>query len=558
MSTARRARAAGLPSETAPLALLGVALAAAAALLLHFSSGLSFFQDSWDFLINRRGFTADAFLQPHNEHIVVIPVAIEQLLLRLFGMTSARPEFVVLTALLLVTAVLVFVYVRRRLGPWPALMAALLLLFLGPAWQVLLWPFEIGVVGSLLCGLAVLLALERDDGRGDAVACLLLALAVAFSSLGLAFVAGAAVDVVQRRRSRGLRRAYLAAVPLLIYLGWFAGWGHSAESHVSLHNVLLSPRYLLEGLASSLDALLALATIGGEAVARSKWGPAALIALVALLALARRRLPALSPRLWPVAVSAAAFWLLAAVSYIPGREAYSSRYLYVGAAFLLLIVADLLDGARPGRGALLAAGALTVAIAALNLAPLREGRDFLRAQTALTRSDLAAIEISRRTVDPRLRLSPEVAGTPFLNEIEAGRYLVAVHEYGSPAYTPAELAAAPEAGRKQADVVLAHALPVTVEDDAGPRPHADGGRCVAVAAGGAGGRSLRLRPGPTRVELPAGERATIRLRRFARSAYPLLSEGTPGGSTLLRIAPDSVAWPWRLQVEAARGATVCR
>lgn len=554
MSPDRQARFAGLSGETAPLALLGVALAAAAALLFHFASGLTFFQDSWEFLVNRRGFTADAFLQPHNEHIVVIPVAIEQLLLRLFGMTSARPEFVVLTAFLLVTAVLVFAYVRRRLGPWPALMAAVLLLFLGPAWQVLLWPFEIGTVGSLLCGVAMLLALERDDARGDAAACLLLVLAVAFSSLGLAFVAGAAVDVAQRRRSRGLRRAYLAAVPLLLYVGWFAGWGHDAESHLSLHNLLLSPRYLLEGFASSLDALLALATIGGEAVARSRWGPVALIALAALLVLARRRLPALSPRLWPVASTAVAFWLLAAVSYIPGREAYSSRYLFAGATFVLLIVADLLSGARPGRVTLLVAGALTAGVVALNLTPLREGRDFLRAQTALTRSDLAAIEIARRTVDPRLRLAPEVAGTPFLNEIEAGKYLAAVREYGSPAYTPAELAAASEAGHRQADIVLAHALPVTVENDAAPGPLARGERCVEVG----GARSMALRPGLTRIEFPPEAEATIRLRRFARSEYPLLSGGLSGDSTLLRIAPDPLARPWRLQVEAAQGATVCR
>src|SRR6478609_761641 len=110
--------------QNAALAALGLALAASAVLLLSLASGLTFFQDTWDFLINRRGFTAKAFLEPHSEHIVVIPVAIEQLLLRLFGMTSAMPEFVVLTVLLLATSVLVFAYVRRRVGRWPALMAA--------------------------------------------------------------------------------------------------------------------------------------------------------------------------------------------------------------------------------------------------------------------------------------------------------------------------------------------------------------------------------------------------------------------------------------------------
>ena len=132
------------------MVLLGAALLASAALLLALTSGFTFFQDTWEFLINRREFTVDALLKPHNEHIVVIPVAIELVLLRLFGMSSALPEYLLLIAALLASATLLFVYVRRRLGPWAALIAAVLLLFLGPAWQDILWPFEIGFVGSIL------------------------------------------------------------------------------------------------------------------------------------------------------------------------------------------------------------------------------------------------------------------------------------------------------------------------------------------------------------------------------------------------------------------------
>jgi hypothetical protein len=540
--------------------LLGAALAVAAVVLLTYSAGLAPFQDSWEFLMHRRGFSVDAFMQPHNEHIVVLPVAIEQLLLRLFGMGSARPEFVVMTAFLLAAPALAFVYVRRRAGAWPALIAAVVLLFLGPAWQVLLWPFEIGFVGSVLFGVAMLLALERGDRRGDVVACVCLTVAIGFSSLGVAFAAGAAVDVFQRRRERGLRRAWVAAVPLLLYLAWYGGWGHEAEGHLSLHNVLVSPRFVLEGLAASVDSLLALSTIADEAVGRSKWGYAVLAALAALVLWGRRRRGGLSPRLWPVLAAAAAFWFLAAFNYIPGREAYSSRYLYAGAAFLILIAADLLRGVRFGRSALVAGGAVAVAVAVLNLVPLREGRDFLHAQTVLTRADLGAIEIARRSVDPSFALPPEISGTSFLNEIEAGEYLEAVDEYGSPADTPAELARAPEVGRVQADVVLVNALPVTMEVEQGAgREPGGGGRCVRVPGGqGAAAPALPLRPGSTTIELAPGDPGTIRLRRFAVAEYPLVSEGVPGGSTtLLRIPRDTAPRPWRLQVEATQPATVC-
>ena len=425
----------GLKRYAAPL-LLGLLLAAAAIVLLIYSSGLAPFQDSWEFLMNRRAFTVDALLEPHNEHIVLVPVLIVQLLLRLFGMGSTLPEFVVLTALLMATAALLFVYVRRRLGLWPALMAAALLLFLGPAWQDLLWPFQVGFVGSALFGLAMLLALEREDRRWDAAACAFLALAIGFSSLGLSFALAAAVDVLQRRRALGWRRAYVVLAPLALYALWYLGWGHKAETHLSLHNVLVSPRYLVEGAAAAVGSLLALATIFDEAVGRSHWGYVVLALLVALAVYGLVRRRGVPSRLWPVLAAAVSFWLLAGFNAIPGREAWSSRYLYVGGLFVLLIAADLLKGVRLNRWALAAGAAVTAVVVGFNLVPLREGRDFFKGQTVLTRADLGAIEIAATTVEPSFALPPEIAGTSFLNEIEAGEYLTAVDEYGSPAYTP--------------------------------------------------------------------------------------------------------------------------
>lgn len=533
--------------------LLGAALLVAGALLLDYGDGLTFFQDTWDFLLNRRGFGADVFLAPHNEHIVLIPVGLEQLLLRIFGMDSARPEQVLLTVVLLATATVVFAYVRRRVGPWPALIAAVLLLFLGPAWQDLLWAFQISLVGSLLFGIAMLLALERGEGRGDAAACLLLAVSIGFSSLGLAFAVAAGVDVLLRRRERGLRRAWVVLVPLALYGAWYAGWGHDAEGHLSLHNVLVSPRYVVEGLAGSLGSLLALSTILDETVGRSTWGFVALGLLAALAAYGRIRGRRFSPRLWPVLAAAATFWFLAAFNFIPGREAYSSRYLYVGGVFFVLVGADLLDGVRFGRRVLVPAAVAAVAIAVVNLVPLREGRDFFREQTVLTRSDLAALEIARRTVDPSFSLSPEVADNSYLVEVQAAKYFATTDEYGSPAYTPAELARAAEPGRRQADIVLANALPVTVETlpaGSGPRRH-----CVSIPAGD---RQLALRPGTTAVELSSGDPGTIGLRRFARGEDPLEGSLEPGTTALIRIPADRAARPWRLHLVAAQRAVACR
>lgn len=542
-------------SRNASYVLLAALLAAAAAVLLSYGAHLTFFQDSWEFLMHRRSLSADALLEPHNEHIVLIPVLINQALLRIFGMSSMTPELVVLVALLLGVAALVFVYVRRRLGPWPALIAAALLLFLGPAWQDLLWPFQVGFAGSALFGLATLLALENEGPRWDRAACAFLALAIAFSSLGIPFAVAAAVQLLQQRGRGGLRRAWIVAVPLLLYAAWWLAWGHDAENHLGAHNVLVSPRYVWEGFTASLDSVLALGTIANEVVGRSKYGAPLLIVLLALAAYGGYRRRGFSAGLWPVLAAAATFWFLAAFNTIPGREPYSSRYLYVGGFFVLLIAANLLQGVRLNRWSLLAAGAVTAAVVGFNLVPLREGRDFFESQTVLTRSDLGAIEIAARTVEPSFGLPPEISGTPFLNEIEAGDYLEAEREYGSPAYSPAELAAAPEDGRVQADLVLANALPLGIETTAGVDPQRG---CTKVAGSGEAA-PLALRPGTTTIELGPGGSATVSLRRFATGSYPLVTEGVgPDSTTRLYVPRDGSSRPWRLLVQAPQGARVCR
>ena len=153
---------------------------------------------------------------------------------------------------------------------------------------------------------------------------------------------------------------------------------------------------------------------------------------------------------------------------------------------MLLLAADLLRGVRFGRATLVVGGVVTVAAVASNLVPLRDGKEWLREQTVLTRSDLAAIEIARRTVEPSFGLTPEIAGTASLIDVYAGDYLSAARADGSPAYTAAELARAPAAGRRQADIMLSQALPLSMRTFTGTDSRAGGalrGRCRRPRAG---------------------------------------------------------------------------
>lgn len=531
-------------------------MAASVALILWLTREMTFLQDTWDLLINRRDPTVAALLEPHNEHIVLIPALLEIGLLRLFGMESARPEFVVLALALAVAAALLFVYVRRRVGPWPALCAAVVLLFLGPAWEALLWPFEIGFVGSVLFGLAMLIALDRDDERGDLAACGFLLLSFGFSSVALPFAAAAAVDVLQKRRARGLARAYLAVVPVALYGAWYLAWGSSAETHVTLANILGSPRFAVDSAAVAVGAVSGLGANPVDGSPSLDWGRALLVALVVgfgVRAAKGWRPPA---GIWPIAAAAAANWLLTAFNQMPGRDPSSSRYQYMGAVLVLLLLANLLQGVRIRRPVLLALGVGTLAIVSVNVVVLEKGRDNLEHQSILTRGGTAAIEIARATVSPDFSLSPEVAGTTTLVDVRAGEYLAAIDEYGSPAYDPDRLAAAPEVARRQADIVLAQALPLSTVTYAGAFERAGGGEnCVAAR-----GREVIVHPGLVRIEVAPGRPAAVSLRRFAREERPVSLESAPGGSVVTLEVPRDAAqeYPWRLRADAAQLVRVCR
>lgn len=539
---------------------LGIALIASAALLITLSWDYTFFQDIWAMLLERpEAVTADSLLVPHNEHLVVFQVALTKLLIEVFGSTSAHPEMLMMVFTLLLAAVLFFAYVRRRVGPWPALLATIWLLFLGSGWPVLLWPFEIEFTAPIAAGIGMLLMLDREDRRGDIWACLLLIVGIGFGSLGVSFAAAALVDVFLKRKRRGWRRLWVAVIPVLLYGAWYLGWGQDAQRHMTLENVLNSPEYVLDGFAVAVGSLAGLGSSGaGAPPGEPEWGRPLLIALIALaiLGIRRRGIP---ETFWPVGAAALSYWFLAAFNYIPGREAATNRYIYAAAVFVLLLAAELLRGVRFSAKAL-AIGAVVVLIALLpNLEQMRDGANWLEEQSVLTRANTAAIEIASRTVDPAFRLAPEISGTGSLISVSAGPYLEFTKKHGSPAYSVEELAEAPQVGRKYADIVLSQALPLSTEVRPGEFSAGGGEGCATQDAGTVTPTSeVELGPGITRIEVAPGADAGFSLRRFSEGEYPVVTEGAPGDSTtLLRIPRDRADTPWYLHVEASQLVRVC-
>ena len=222
--------------RNAPVVLLGIGLLGSVVLILRLTRDFTFLQDTWDFLMDRRDPTVDALLTPHNEHIVVLPVAIEELLLRVFGMGDATPEYVVQALFLAGAAALLFVYVRRGSATGRRSSRRCWCSFSDPPGRSCCGRSR-SASRARCCRLAMLPALDREDRAGDVAACAALAACSGFSILGFPFAVGAAVDVFVKRRSRGPGRAYLFAIPLLLFAaGTWAG--ATSRNALALSNLM--------------------------------------------------------------------------------------------------------------------------------------------------------------------------------------------------------------------------------------------------------------------------------------------------------------------------------
>jgi hypothetical protein len=443
---------------------------------------------------------------------------------------------------------------RSRLGAWLALAAILPILFLGPSWDDLLFAYQVTFFGSIACGIGAFLCLERRSTAFDLLATGLLIAGLMFSDAGIPFVAGAAVEI--GIRGDRWQRAYVVLTPALLWVGWYLGWGHQADTFISFRNLASAPSYILDGLSSSLANVLGLYTPFGVSDVRERalaWGRPLLVLALALAAWRVYLIRRPSPRLLATAVTLVGFWSLTALNASPLGLPTVGRYQYVGIVMMGLVVAELLKGVRVGRWATIAVLLVSVAATLNNFTRLRDAANGLAGIAQRERGGLAALELARDRVNPGLVLTPENSDMDYLGLVDAGSYLSAVDAYGSPAYTPAELGGAPEVARVAADKVSGAALGIHLL----AQPGDPTGRCLRVD----------LDRGPSTAEVPAnglvlraeGSGVQAELRRYARASYPLSFGALPAGEgQLLRIQPDASPVPWNLQLTGSGSAEVCR
>jgi hypothetical protein len=520
-----------------------VLLLAGGVLLYHLTRGTSFLFDDWSYVLGRRGGSPATYLDPHNQHLSLIPIAIYKLLFATVGIGSYAPYRALVIVCHLACCALLFVYARTRIGTWPALLATAALLLLGPAWEDILWPFQMAWLISLGAGLGALLALDRRTRGGDALACALTIVALAGSGLGLPIALGIAVDVALGRRCR--RDAWIIVAPLVLYALWWIGYQQGAG--ISSGSILSAPWFATREAASVAGSLFGLAgTIGLDQPGSLLAFGAPLLALGLVLGGVRLwQLGSVSPRMLALTTTLVTFWLATAISRAYLGNPYASRYIYLGALFGLLLAIELAQGLslRWPVSAVLAVVAL--AAIASNVGILRTQASLLRDYGQATTADLGALEISRGLIPPGY-IAHGLPGYPLVT-VPARQFLALTHTLGNPAAGVGTIESDDEPTRVDVDGEL-----IAIQ------------RLAPVSNGQASRIGCRRRQAATQLIYPRGGIAVraatapvqVGVRRFADQFQPIGTVAA-GSAGELHIAPDSAAVPWRLQLKSSGPITTC-
>jgi hypothetical protein len=553
-----------IPRGAAWLLFCLLALLAGVYLMVK-ADGNTFFYDDWTWLATRRS-GLHAILAAYNDHMLIGATALYQWLFHTVGLRSYWVFRLFGTAAHLILAAVAFAYGRRRLGA-PALLLVLPFLVLGSGWEYVIWPINVGFVGSIALSTGALLVLDGPQRslRRDATALGLLVLALLGSEFTVLFAAGLAVELTLRDRS--LQRAWIWAIPLALYALWWLGY-HEPAAATRLDAT--------PGFAAALAA----AATGDLLGLDINWGRPLFVALLALLAWRWSRSPALNPRLAGLIVTAGAFWLLVALGRASGGDPTAPRYAYTGALLLILILAELLPCAPWRPSALVAGGVLASFAVGGNLYDLTQGEDGLRVASQTARAELGALQIARRFVPPTLPIDPH-----YMPGLTAGEMLAAFDQlHSDPGDAPSAIPGEGGSAAAAADhlLVVGGALRLTASAAGALSGSAGGARspggavpaleaatngaltrhgpCIALRSRGSGASlDVRLPAAGLRLRAAPGPGVAVYARRFAGrfGVAPAIGSIAGGGTLIVTPRPDGVNRPWSLRLSPHQLVTAC-
>jgi hypothetical protein len=545
--------------------VIGAGLVQTAIRFHHYRLGLV--GDDFDFLLKREGLSVHSLLAPHNENLVVVGVLLYKAVFAFVGISTAVPYLGLLFLSVGACAALAYVFVRRELGPWLALIVPLLLVTLGPAGEALLWP-EFILASALAFWLAAMLVIEREHTRNDLVGCVLLILAIGSQAIAVALLPATALALVLWRGwLRALRCAWIVAIPLLLFATWHLVYSSSEELRHSLAKV---PGFVLHSFVA------AVADISGVGHHSPYTGvlAAAVTLAVCLRCLYLRRVPTTTAYM---TLGLLSVWfangLIEGGERVPGL----SRYQFHDSLLLMLALAPLVP--RPGSTRRfrwrLASGVALVALVAgivtLNLnryGPFEVG---LQSGVAWTDAEFTALQIARPAVaDPGQLFNPLGELGPVWR-FRPKTYFAAIDAHGSPVQVREDLELATAAQRALADRVLVRVEKVALRPGfvgfGSIRPRSASG--VALRAGSAGcsvlpagaaasGLYVVAPAGGLIIRPAAGQPVNVGVARFADPSFAVELPVAPAGTAdVIPIRPDASAVPWRFRLLGQQAITVC-
>jgi hypothetical protein len=522
--------------------------------LLRLRAPETFFFDEWTFVLGRRTLSTQTLLSPHNGHLSIIPVVAYRGLVALFGMRHYTAYRIAGLLVHVAVASLIYRYVRQRIGEVVGLSTGSAFLLLGSGWQNILWPFQLGFMASIAAGIGAWLLVDRDKRVADLVASGLVLLSLSCSGLGIAVLIGTGAFLVTGRKLGRVIRVCLT--PAVIYGMWYGKYG---ESQGQVSNLARLPRFVLESGGFASGGLFGRDLLWGRVI----FGLCLGVGVGLLVAKARIRRSVLAP-----SVALVSNWVLTGYSRAQFGDPGASRYVYVGAALLILTMAEIL---RHFPRRLLHVGVPILAILSVagNAKPLHDGANGLRETTEVTRVELRAIEWARDRV-----AEGYVPDKQRMPQLEGRKFFLATSALGSPAATDAEVAQATDSTRSAVDrvsvEVLVNVVPTkrigesTVTTAIGVMASSaivNSGVCSEVlpGAGGPAEIELAMHLAPGFALRSGSSKVKISLRRYSDS-YPdspsLAVE--PALNSIVSIARDAApSQEWRVQVVSDSAFRVC-
>jgi hypothetical protein len=475
-----------------------------------------------DWRMAERGQSLGDYLQPYNNNLSIVPIAIYRALYAVVGFGTYVPlrSFGIATETGIALAM--FLVARTRVGPIPALVAATALLWYP---GLLIVPAAFNHYLAVIAVLACAWLLDRDSTQTDIALGLALSFALGSSGVGVAGAVGCLVYTVVGQRRRG--RLLAVAVPTAAWAAWWLFVAQRSRGPQPRTTAQMF-HFVIDGVNASFQGL-----VGGNAAL----GVVLTVLFAANLAWQLRR--GLIAARWALAWTAALVAWWAGLSFSRGQivRAETFRYALVGSVFVVLAllppVQQLPRWRRIENPAAIAAGLLAAAlIVGVNYRDMSRNARGLELASRAVRETLIVANLGPAVVPDNVGLS--VGG---FFQLPAGEYRHLVDKFGTPPGTRPE----------QPDVTLVRLIGIKPFLERTPLP----GKCVPVGP-------FAVVAATSKVTLRAPTRGTVaQVRRFGRvwATTSRLPAGVPVTISLPGLQSPK---PWLIRAPGAcliRGET---